>query len=91
MNKKLLFERVGLFLSFVGLGLIFQPFYHELLYYGFIVLGIGGFIYVYSTYLSIDKEGDASTKTLVKWFFILVGTVVFFVILSINLAPLLVG
>lgn len=89
MNKAWI-ERAGLVLSFIGLALIFQPFDHRLLYYGFIIVGLGGFTYVYSTYLSTNPGGHVKLSTMVKWLFLLVGVVVFFVILSINLVPVLV-
>jgi hypothetical protein len=88
--KKNLLERVGLALSFIGLGLVFQPFSSELLYYGFILIGIGGFTYVYSTYLPNNPSGEVGLRTMVRWLVTLVGVVVFFVMLSIYLVPLLV-
>jgi hypothetical protein len=83
-------ERVALILAFIGVLLIFQPFTHQLLLYGFLLVGIGGFIYVYTTYLPRNPISRISVKTIVRWIITLVGVVVFFVVLSINLAPLLV-
>ncbi|GBC70524.1 hypothetical protein HRbin02_00292 [Candidatus Calditenuaceae archaeon HR02] len=88
--KKNLLEKVGLTLSFIGLALVFQPFSSQLLYYGFILLGVGGFTYVYSTYLPNNPGGDVGPKTMIRWLVTLVGVVVFFVMLSIYLVPLLV-
>ncbi|MEM0337446.1 MAG: hypothetical protein QXF89_01785 [Candidatus Caldarchaeum sp.] len=79
-------EKIGLALCFAGLALLFQPFTDRLLLYGFIIIGIGGFMYVYTTYIPDEADG----KTMVKWFVTLVGTVVFFVVLSIYLVPILV-
>jgi hypothetical protein len=83
-------ERVALILAFIGVLLIFQPFTHQLLLYGFLLVGLGGFIYVYTTYLPRNPISRISVKTIVRWIITLVGVVVFFVVLSINLAPLLV-
>jgi hypothetical protein len=83
-------ERVALILAFVGVLLIFQPFTHQLLLYGFLLVGLGGFIYVYTTYLPRNPNSRITVKTIVRWIITLVGVVVFFVVLSINLAPLLV-
>jgi len=83
-------ERVALILAFVGVLLIFQPFTHQLLLYGFLLVGLGGFIYVYTTYLPRNPISRITVKTIVRWIITLVGVVVFFVVLSINLAPLLV-
>lgn len=82
-------EKVALILAFVGLVLIFQPFTAQLLFYGFILVGVGGFIYVYTTYLP-RNPGRINLKTIIRWIVTLVGVVVVFVVLSINLAPLLV-
>ncbi|MEM0445408.1 MAG: hypothetical protein QXO86_00865 [Nitrososphaerota archaeon] len=90
MRAKFWLERIGLALSFMGLGLVFQPLSSDLLYYGFILIGVGGFIYVYSTYLPNKPGGNIAFKTLVRWFVTLVGVVVFFVLLSIYLVPFLV-
>jgi hypothetical protein len=83
-------ERVALILAFIGVLLIFQPFTHQLLLYGFLLVGLGGFIYVYTTYLPRNPISRITVKTIVRWIITLVGVVVFFVVLSINLAPLLV-
>jgi hypothetical protein len=83
-------ERVALILAFIGVLLIFQPFTHQLLLYGFLLVGLGGFIYVYTTYLPRNPKSRITVKTIVRWIITLVGVVVFFVVLSINLAPLLV-
>jgi len=83
-------ERVALILAFVGVLLIFQPFTHQLLLYGFLLVGLGGFIYVYTTYLPRNPNSRITVNTIVRWIITLVGVVVFFVVLSINLAPLLV-
>ncbi len=85
-----LLERIGLGVAFVGLFLVFQPFTHELLYYGFILVGVGGFTYVYSTYLPRNPGGRLKLTTALRWLVTLVGVVVFFVLLSINLVPMLV-
>ncbi|MEM0381240.1 MAG: hypothetical protein QW059_02180 [Nitrososphaerota archaeon] len=90
MKAKVWLERVGLALSFIGLGLVFQPLTSELLYYGFILIGIGGFTYTYSTYLPNKPGGNIGLKTLARWLATLVGVVVFFVLLSIYLVPFLV-
>ncbi|BAJ50507.1 hypothetical protein CSUB_C0648 [Candidatus Caldarchaeum subterraneum] len=86
MNLKNIIERIGLALSFAGLALLFQPFMDKLLLYGFIIMSIGGFMYVYTTYIPDEANG----KTMAKWLVVLVGTVVFFVALSIYLVPILV-
>ncbi|MEM0349351.1 MAG: hypothetical protein QXE96_00165 [Candidatus Caldarchaeum sp.] len=86
MNLKNIIEKIGLVLCFAGLALLFQPFMDGLLLYGFIIIGIGGFMYVYTTYIPDQANG----KTMVKWLVTLVGTVVFFVALSIYLVPILV-
>ncbi|MEM0481707.1 MAG: hypothetical protein QXM16_02320 [Nitrososphaerota archaeon] len=88
--KKNLLERVGLTLSFIGLGFVFQPFNSQLLYYGFILIGIGGFTYVYSTYLPSNPGGNVGLRTMLRWLATLVSVIVFFVMLSIYLVPLLV-
>ncbi len=85
-----LLERVGLGLAFIGLFMVFQPFTHELMYYGFMMVGVGGFIYVYSTYLPRNPSGRLRPTTALRWLVTLVGVVVFFVLLSINLVPSLV-
>lgn len=90
IRGRALLENLGLGLSFIGLALVFQPFTSDLMYYGFILVGIGGFTYVYSTYLPNRPGGGVSVKTAVKWLITLVGVVVFFVALSIYLAPMLV-
>lgn len=90
MRVKVWLERIGLGMSFIGLGLVFQPFTSHLLYYGFILIGVGGFIYVYTTYLPNKPGGSIGLKTMIRWLFTLVGVVVFFVLLSIYLVPLLV-
>lgn len=83
-------EKIALILAFVGLVLIFQPFTEQLLFYGFVLVGVGGFIYVYTTYLPRNPYDRINLKTIIRWIVTLVGVVLFFVILSINLAPLLV-
>jgi hypothetical protein len=85
-----LLERVGLGLAFIGIFLVFQPFTHQLPYYGFILVGVGGFIYVYSTYLPRNPGKRLKLTTALRWLATLVGVVVFFVLLSINLVPILV-
>jgi hypothetical protein len=55
-----------------------------------LLVGLGGFIYVYTTYLPRNPNSRITVKTIVRWIITLVGVVVFFVVLSINLAPLLV-
>jgi hypothetical protein len=54
------------------------------------MVGVGGFIYVYSTYLPRNPSGRLRPTTALRWLVTLVGVVVFFVLLSINLVPSLV-
>lgn len=91
MNKIRLVERLGITLSFLGIALVFQPFDYSLFFYGFLMLGIGGFLYVYSMYLPVYQHGDTTLLAMVKWVTVLVGTVVSFVLLSIYITPVLVS
>lgn len=81
-------EKIGIALGLIGLVMMFQPFEKTLFTYGFYLMGIGAFIFSLSGYLPVrNSRGETTLKDLVKWFIILAGVIIFFVVLTTYVIP----
>jgi len=84
-------ERVGMFLSIVGLILVFQPFTPTLFTYGYYLLALGAVIFTLSGYLpKRTEDGKTYMKDLVKWVAIIAFVILFVIGVSVMLTPYMV-